>query len=149
MAHDELNMRIAIAWRDLRRMRARPLSEAIPQGQLDTLDVISRLGPCNMVDLSTALRIDASSATRALDRLVDSGLAVRQRSDDDARTVVVQLTKQGRALARRLLAERLVQLEDALQDFGPSDKKTLADLLERLVAAVERSNDLGNIPNGR
>jgi DNA-binding MarR family transcriptional regulator len=92
MAYDQAAMRIAVAWRDLRRLKTLPLSVPIPQGQLDTMDVVAQLGSCNMVELSTALRIDASTATRAVDRLVETGLVERRRSPEDARTVLVELT---------------------------------------------------------
>lgn len=141
MAFDEQTMRIAIAWRDLRRLKTHPLSEPIPQGQLDTMDVMANLGPCSMVELSTALRIDASTATRAVDRLVESGLAARRRSDEDARTVVVELTPEGRKLERRLTAERMAHMERILARLSTSERARLATSLERLLAAADAVND--------
>jgi DNA-binding MarR family transcriptional regulator len=140
MAYDDVTMRIAIAWRDLRRVKTQPLSEPIPQGQLDTMDVMSQLGSCSMLKLSTALRIDASTATRAVDRLVDSRLATRRRSDTDARTVIVELTKEGRALERKLTAERMNLMNDVLNRLTTTERATLADSLERLVTANDAAD---------
>lgn len=140
MAYDELTMRIAIAWRDLRRLKNQRLSEPVPQGQLDTMDVISQLGSCSMVELSAALRIDASTATRAVDRLVETGMAERRRSDEDARTVMVELTRKGRDLERRLTAERLLHMESILDRLKPEDRQPLAESLEGLLAAADAAN---------
>jgi DNA-binding MarR family transcriptional regulator len=140
MGYDDLTMRIAIAWRDLRRIKPQRLSEPVPQGQLDTMDVISHLGSCSMVQLSNALRIDASTATRAVDRLVESGMAARRRSNEDARTVLVELTKEGRALERRLTRERMQQMNSILDRLPADDRGQVAAALEALLAATDAAN---------
>ena len=140
MDYDELTMRIAIAWRDLRRVKTPPLSQPVPQGQLDTMDVISQLGSCSMVALSAALRIDASTATRAVDRLVETGLATRRRSEEDARTVMVELTSEGRALERQLTAERLAHMGEILERLDSDERKVIAASLESLLAATDAAN---------
>ncbi len=147
MAYDEVSMRIAGAWRDLRRLKTSPLSVPVPQGQLDTMDVIARLGTCTMVELSAALRIDASTATRAVDRLAETGLVQRQRSETDARTVLVELTKKGRDLERRLTAERMGNMERILAHVGAAEREKLATALETLLAAVDAvADDAEEIP---
>jgi len=127
-------LRIAGAWRDLRRVKPRELSIPLPLGQIDTLDVMARLGPCSMLELSDALRIDASTATRAVEPLVKSGLVQRRRSERDARTVVVELTREGRRTEHRLTAERLENVDRVLATFDEHERSLLADLLERMVA---------------
>lgn len=128
-------LRIAAAWRDLRRMKPRELSISLPLGQIDTLDVISRIGPCSMLELSDALRIDASTATRAVEPLVKSELVQRRRSDRDARTVLVELTREGRRVEHRLTVERLANVDHILSTFDADERILLADMLERMVAA--------------
>lgn len=134
MELNQLTLRIAAAWRDLRRIKQRDLSIPLPIGQIDTLDVIARIGPCSMLALSEALRIDASTATRAVEPLVNSELVQRRRSDRDARTVLVELTREGRRVERQLTIERLANVENALIGFTDDERVLLADLLERLVA---------------
>lgn len=141
MSVDELTMRIAASWRDLRRIKQREWSTPMPLGQIDTLDVVSRIGPCSMLELSAALRIDASTATRAIEPLVKAELVRRQRSDRDARTVLVRLTPAGRALSRQLTLERVAAVEQSLADFSRPELETLAELLERMVAGVLLNNE--------
>ena len=76
--------RVGAAWRELRRgasMQAfRPMvygegDEALDLGQVDVLDLLVFHGSARMGELAEALRVDASTATRAVNRLVDAGLA--------------------------------------------------------------------------
>ncbi len=146
MHYDELTMRIAIGWRDLRRVKNQQLSKPVPQGQLDTMDVIGRLGSCSMVELSLALRIDASTATRAVDRLVESGLASRRRSDEDARTVMVELTREGRSLERTLTAERMEHMEAILERLTAKERERVAESLDLLLGAIDAANGAARQP---
>jgi len=141
MEYDKLIMRIASSWRDLRRMRPRDLSIPLPVGQIDTLDAIARLGPCSMLELSDALRIDASTATRAVEPLVRSGLVERERSERDGRTVLVSLSHEGRRVEYQLTAERLANVERTLEGFSQIERKRLADYLERMLAAARSEMD--------
>lgn len=136
----DLARRIAVAWRDLRRMKTQPLSVPMPQGQLDTMDVLAQMGPCTMAELSTALAIDASTATRAVERLVQVGLVERNRSAEDGRTVLVYLTTEGRALEKKLTVERMRIMKRALAGLTPEDLEEIATSMERLLSASRRIN---------
>lgn len=125
-----------MALRDLRRIKSRTFTN-IPQGQVDTLDIIAQLGPCTMVELSTGMRVDASTATRAVDRLVEADLARRRRSDTDGRVVLVELTERGRALDRDLSHLRLDHFKEILSVMSTAERQQLADSLVRLVTAMD------------
>jgi DNA-binding MarR family transcriptional regulator len=66
---------------------------------LNDFDVISQLaqagGRLRMTDLAARAFSSRSGLTRRVDRLVDEGLVSRTTADDDARGVVVALTKAG------------------------------------------------------
>jgi len=142
MKFDELTMRIAVSLRDYRRLRPRELSIPMPLGQIDTLDAIARNGPCTMVELADALRIDASTATRAVEPLVRNRLVERRRSDRDARAVIVELSREGRRVERQLTMERFDTLEASLDSFSREERELFADFLERLMrGALATQND--------
>ena len=142
MKFDELTMRIAVSLRDYRRLRPRELSIPMPLGQIDTLDAIARHGPCTMVELADALRIDASTATRAVEPLVRNQLVERRRSDRDARAVIVELSREGRRVERQLTIERFESLEGTLQSFTRDERELFADFLERLMqGALDSQSD--------
>ncbi len=142
----ELALRIGLAWIALRRGAAMSRlrdhlfgtgADAIEQGQMDTLDVLAHHDGGRMSDVAEALRVDPSTATRAVQRLVNAGLATRQPCDDDGRVVQVALTEAG-ARRHAEVAERRAQLmAHVLGQFTPDERRQLADLLERLVGSVD------------
>ena len=139
--------RVGAAWRELRRgasMQAfRPMvygagDDALDLGQVDALDLLVFHGSVRMGELAEALRVDASTATRAVNRLVDAGLAERERSDEDGRVMVVAITKRGAEVHRALMARRRDAIAAILSEFSPHDQVELATLLERFVAGLDK-----------
>ena len=138
--------RIGAAWRELRRgasMQAfRPIvygegDDALDLGQVDALDMLVFHGSVRMGELAEALRVDASTATRAVNRLVDAGLASRERSDDDGRVMVFVLTEHGREVHRAMMVRRRDALEGILADLSPKERLQLATLLERFIVGLD------------
>ena len=138
--------RIGAAWRELRRgasMQAfRPIvygegDEALDLGQVDALDMLVFHGSVRMRDLAEALRVDASTATRAVNRLVDADLASRERSDGDGRVMVVVLTEHGKEVHRAMMVRRRDALEGILADLNPKERQQLATLLERFIDGLD------------
>jgi DNA-binding MarR family transcriptional regulator len=111
--------------------------EALEQGQMDSLDLLARQPSWRMSDLAEALRIDPSTATRAVQRLVISGLAVRSPNDGDGRVVMVEITDAGRSRHADVNARRGLLMTHMLAAFTPAERPVLADMLERFVAAVD------------
>lgn len=111
--------------------------EALEQGQMDSLDLLARQPMWRMSDLAEALRIDPSTATRAVQRLVASGLAARAANDDDGRVVMVEITEAGRSRHAEVHARRGYLMTHMLGAFTPEERPVLADMLERFVSAVD------------
>ena len=138
--------RIGAAWRELRRGAAmqafRPIvygegDDALDLGQVDALDMLVFHGSVRMGELAEALRVDASTATRAVNRLVDAGLASRERSDDDGRVMVVVLTEHGKEVHQAMMLRRRDALEGILADLDAEERLALATLLERFIAGLD------------
>lgn len=143
----ELSRRVGIAWRELRRGAAtQALRERIygagagglDLGQADALDLLVQRGGCRMGELAEAMRVDASTATRAVARLVDADLARRVDSESDRRVVVIEPTAQGLALHADVVGRAREAVGAILGEFTDDEKQQLAELLERLVASVDR-----------
>jgi len=138
--------RIAIAMRELRRGSAMQRfreriygagPDALDMGQQDALEVVIDLGEARMGDLATALRVDPSTATRAIARLEAAGLVERRRAEGDARAVVVAATPAGAEHSERLRRAAHAALSELFARFEPAEQRQLADLLERLVAGLD------------
>jgi DNA-binding MarR family transcriptional regulator len=137
-------IRLAEAWRSIRRARPDILAAAtsgIPDpdlqgGDLDTLLRISDKGESQMSTIAKDLHVAPSTATRAVDRLVERGLATRYRDPDDGRVVRIMLTDEGlrtQAVARSGRHAFAVRL---LRGFHPEDRAAIAALMPKLAAAL-------------
>jgi len=110
---------------------------ALEQGQMDTLDLLAKQRSWRMSDLADALRVDPSTATRAVQRLVNAGLADRRASDEDGRVVMVEITPAGCRRHAAVALKRAELMRHLLGAFDPDERVLLADLLERFVGAVD------------
>lgn len=142
----QLAVRIGSAWIGIRRGASRSGlrefllgtgDDALEQGQMDTLDMLASRPAWRMSELAEALRVDPSTATRAVQRLVNSGLAARRPSDDDGRVVLVAITDAGSARHADVAARRGRLMKHLLEAFAPHERPMLADLLERFVGSVD------------
>jgi DNA-binding MarR family transcriptional regulator len=139
--------RIGLAWRELRRgasaqaMRERLYGDLLEPAQVDALDVVVANEGCRMAELADALRVDRSTATRLVDRLVDAGVADRREASGDGRGVRVAATPRGLEMYQELSARRRAMLYSVLEGFDEGDRRHLAELLERLVAGLDHFTD--------
>jgi DNA-binding MarR family transcriptional regulator len=143
----ELAVRIGTSWVQIRRgagmgtLRDYLLGtgdDALEQGQMDSLDLLARQTSWRMSDLAEALRVDPSTATRAVQRLVGAGLAVRTPNDDDGRVVMVEITVAGRDRHADVNVRRGHLMTHMLAAFAPIERPVLAEMLERFVHAVDQ-----------
>lgn len=141
-------IRIGRAWIELRRgawahhLRDYLFGDDDPlePGQMDTLDLLARRDR-TMKQLAERLRIDPSSATRAVQRLVAEGLAERYAADDDRRIVMVRISDHGRDRHAAVDARRAHAMAQILSEFSFEERADLAGLLDRLVLALDDSTD--------
>jgi DNA-binding MarR family transcriptional regulator len=119
------------------RAHSAPDPPQLNMGQIDSLDLLVTRREWTMCDFAAALGVDPSTATRAVDRLVDIGLAKREHSITDKRVTLVHVTQTGRDTQRRVARRRLSVVADALESFTDTERQTLVDLLDRLVATLE------------
>lgn len=136
--------RIGAAWIELRRgASALALREyffgrekPLEQGQMDALDLLARRDR-TMKGLAGRLRIDPSSATRAVQRIVKDGLAERYASPDDGRVVMVRITEEGRRRHTEVARRRAAAMARIVGSFEPEERANLADLMDRLITAID------------
>jgi DNA-binding MarR family transcriptional regulator len=145
---DDTERRIALAWRELRRgatgatVRAHllgPDGPRLEQAQLDALEILAAAPEgWRMSEFADALRVDPSTATRAVGRLERLGLAERSGGDSDRRVVLARATRDGHTLIARVTQRRAIGMERLLERFDPEERAVFAEYLERFVASVDR-----------
>ncbi len=141
-----LAVRVGLAWRELRRGSSTSGlrdylygsdQESIEQGQMDTLDLLALQPAWRMSELAERLRVEPSTATRAVQRLVNAGLARRTTSPEDGRVVQVEITPQGRGVYEAVAARRGELLTFIMKQYGRDELPVFADMLERFVVAID------------
>jgi DNA-binding MarR family transcriptional regulator len=95
-------------------------------------------GPLRLVDLAGRLGITAPTASRAVDALVEHGLAERLPDADDRRALRIDLTPAGRVRFHERHARVTAAFEPAVESLEPSERRHLAELLARVTAELRR-----------
>jgi DNA-binding MarR family transcriptional regulator len=141
----EQQQRTAVAWRELRRAITRPNfrlrlygEDVMDIAQLDALDAVAEHDACRMSELAAFLRVDASTATRVVDRLAEAGLVERSADPSDRRARQIAVTPAGASLLERIRTRARENLPEMLEGFSESELVHFAALLERLVESVDR-----------
>lgn len=99
---------------------------------------------CNTVAaLSRELDQDPGAMTRSLDRLEAKGLVERERSTEDRRVVHLNLTEEGRKIARKVPPVMAEVLNQHLRGFSEDEWRQLIGLLSRMVANGDAMRDPG------
>lgn len=111
--------------------------DALEIGQMDTLDLLVQQPEWRMGDLAEALRVDPSTATRAVQRLEKFGLAQRCTGSEDKRVVMVSASQSGRARHAEAAVRREELLQHIMSAYDPVEFEQLASLMERFVESLD------------
>jgi DNA-binding MarR family transcriptional regulator len=128
-------LRLAIT-RTARRLRQEAPSAGLGPSQLAALATIERHGPLGPGELAQRERIKPPTATRILGHLEKAGLVERVRDPADGRCSILSISREGRALLRRVRAHKTAYLAHNLQQLDDDDVAALeraADVLERML----------------
>lgn len=144
---DDTVRSIALAWRELRRgatgavLRSHllgPDGPPLEQAQLDALEILAtRPDGLRMSEFADALRVDPSTATRAIERLERHGLAERVAVEDDKRIVTARATDEGQRMAKQVSRLRAIGMERLLEPFDEAEREQFAEFLGRFVASID------------
>lgn len=152
----EMAGRIGRAWREIRRgAAASALKEtiygpcaahdvSIEPGQMDALDLLVTVESCRMSDLAEYLRVDPSTATRAVQRLVKDNLATKVHHEGDGRVVEIAATERGKEVHAIVAERRRAIVLGIMERFPHSERTQLADFLERFVVATDSVISIAN-----
>lgn len=109
-------------------------TESLSVTQLRVLGILRDREP-TMADLADRLGLDRSSVTGLVDRAERRALVRRAPSPSDARSTVVAMTDEGRAVGARLEALFDAAVIDLLAHADAADRAALA----RVAASIRRS----------
>jgi DNA-binding MarR family transcriptional regulator len=127
-------------------LKVRPPVEAIfaaaalDAGEFDVLATLLRCGPpyrLRPTELYRSLMISSGGLTDRLNRLQSAGLIQRGAPDGDARSLPVQLTREGRRRAEAAFRKDMELETRLLSSLSSAELKSLDALLRKVVLALD------------
>ena len=119
-------------FRVLRALRRHTAGEPVDGPALLVLHQIGCAGPVRLSDLAATLGLDASTVSRHVRGLEESGYVTRAGDPGDRRAALLAPTPTGRATLDDATARRKALLDAALAAWAPQDRAALSHLLGRL-----------------
>ena len=96
------------------------------------LEVLLHKGALPVNAIGEKVLLTSGSITTAVQRLEKKGLVRRERSEGDARVVLVQLTEEGRALISEAFAAHADNLDELFAKFSKEERIQFAGLMRQL-----------------
>ncbi len=123
---------------EYRRRLLDGLAADVPLAVLRLLRVVQRAEePPTIGAVAEVLVIDPSTASRVVDRAVDSGYLERRPCDDDRRRARLQLTSRGEELLGSVTQRRRELLAEVASDWTADELAEMVGRLERLQAGFD------------
>jgi DNA-binding MarR family transcriptional regulator len=104
------------------------------------LRAVAAEGGQTMSDLARAIRLSDSSATILVDLLVKKKLAVRKRTEDDRRVVLVAITASGRKVLEAHTRAFVSFAHRVLASLGEEERVVYLALHRKIVDTIKKSN---------
>jgi DNA-binding MarR family transcriptional regulator len=126
-------------------LHARPAIEAVfarhglDTGEFDVLTTLLRSGPpysLRPTELYTSLMISSGGLTDRLNRLERAALISREPSPDDRRSLLVQLTPEGRKRTEAAFRDDMTLERELLAGLSKTELDDLAVLLAKLASSL-------------
>jgi len=112
-------------------------------GWFDLLAALRRAGPpyeLNPTNLMQATLLSSSGMTKRLDRMSEAGLIERRPDPHDRRGTLVRLTRRGKTVIDKAVEAHIANEKQLLGSLTASERRTLDDLLKRLLVRLERTD---------
>lgn len=120
--------------RKSRHMEMDPVMDAGLTGP-EAFAVVELLGvePSTMGELAERLGIGHATATRLVDGLVEKGIALRTRDDNDRRIVRVSLSESGREAADRVNEVARETIKSVFEGVTAKERQEFLQMMRRLL----------------
>lgn len=119
-------------------------SHGLDTGEFDVLATLRRSGPpfkLRPTELYRWLMISSGGLTARLDRLEKAGLVRRSAADADARSLLVELTPDGRKRIEAAFRDDMAIENKMVEALSASERADLVRLLRKLALALEERRD--------
>jgi DNA-binding MarR family transcriptional regulator len=140
---DEQSMRLVASLETLfHRMMLSPQSPDRPsfevtKEEVRAMIVLSLRSEITMSDLAEALAVPLSTATHTVDKLVSKDLALRTRSEQDRRLVLVTMSENGRKFQEALRAKHKSTARSWLGPLTPGEREIFLELMAKITRLAQ------------
>ncbi|MEO8897362.1 MAG: MarR family transcriptional regulator [Candidatus Dormibacter sp.] len=108
--------------------------------QVHLLGLLNELGPTTVSHVAALLGTTPPSASAMVDRMVDTGLVVRERNEDDRRVVTVSIGPGGKEALQVALGGRREMLERVLSQLDDEELRATLRVMARLEEAITNAS---------
>ncbi len=113
------------------------------------LGMLGASAPMSLQGLAREINVDKSQASRAVSALIARGLLHRGADASDGRGVQLSLTREGRALYRKVFPRAARRNEELLSVLDAQERAVLESALDRLTAHAHATLARSREPGGR
>ena len=96
------------------------------------LEVLLHKGSLPVNGIGEKVLLTSGSITTAVQRLEKKGLVRRERSQGDARVVLVHLSDEGRQLIEKAFVAHTAKLDELFMEFTDDERAQFADMMGKL-----------------
>lgn len=105
------------------------------------LEVLMHKGSLPVNTIGEKVLLTSGSITTAVQRLEKRGLVRRERSQGDARVVLVHLTDEGRQMIEKAFVEHATNVDDLFVEFSDEERTQFAGLMRKLGQRAGKISD--------
>lgn len=110
--------------------------------ELNVIGLLGQRGPSIMRDIAKYMGLAMSTCTGIVDKLVERGVAVRERNEEDRRVVTVSLTDAGQEIFE-LFQERNMGLSfSMLESLTVKEQDVLLSLMRKIVENMGSTSNI-------
>ena len=106
------------------------------------LEVLLHKGSLPVNAIGEKVLLTSGSMTTAVQRLEKKGLVVRERSEGDARVVLVHLTNEGMNLIQEAFTAHAQDLDELFTEFSEDERIQFAGLMRKLGQRSQKLNKI-------
>ena len=119
--------------------RYKSMYKDITVSQLQTIISIYNHGEVSMTQLSTLTGVSPPSASVMVDRLVEKGILVRERSARDRRKVMVKISPQAVKGIQQIETGILQSFANLVENIGYETAEQWCEVLDKIKVALEET----------
>lgn len=113
-------------------------ADGLTKTQTDILMRLACFGECSMSALADDLAVSKEHVTRAVNALIERGLADKRRSSANFRLVKAMLTEEGEELALTIRQASTERLKKRLASISPADRKILFEASKQAASVIRK-----------